>query len=101
MAGRYLQIISNVLCSVATNQKLDVLRCEGGGGRSRFQRLSDIIQKIFNLAGLLSELIQRTRIVGCIVTSRSTELIVHAQVIPSCSPYLSHSLISRVSLGRS
>lgn len=74
---------------------------EGQEKDSRLQGFAHGTQPILDLACLLPDLVQRTRIAGRFSTPLRSELIVHPQVIPGCSSYLRHcDTASMVSLRR-
>lgn len=85
IAGRYLE------------SSLDTLRAQKERF-SRFQWLAKCVQVIFYLARLLSDLVKWAGIVGRIVASLATELVVQPQVIPCSAPDLCHDVF--VSRGR-
>lgn len=79
IAGRYLE------------SSLESLRVEKEKF-SRFQWLSKCVQVIFYLARLLSDLVKWAGIVGRIVASLATELVIQPQVIPCSTPDLCHGV---------
>jgi hypothetical protein len=59
-----------------------------GVGSIRFDGIRQSIQPVLNLAGLLSNGIERTRVVGGVCSPLPTKLV--PKVVPRCPAYLSH-----------
>lgn len=57
---------------------------------SRFQRFTQRVQPVFNLACLFSYLIQGARIAGSIVIALRSKLVVQPQIVACSSSYLGH-----------
>lgn len=69
MAGRYLQRVSHALLSLVVLHAVNVYSGRERQQILRFHRLSKLVQEVFNLARLLSELVKWTRVVGGVVAS--------------------------------
>ena len=57
----------------------------------RFNRISHCIEPVLDLASLLADRVQRTRIVRCIIPPRPAEGVLVAEVVARCAANLGHS----------
>lgn len=93
MAGRYLRARS-----AESPQTIAVQRCQSAmklrescARHSRLDGLRERVQHVLNFARLLSELVQWTGIVPCVIIApRVAEGALVAQVVSCCASYLRH-----------